>query len=73
MKLESRHTHGKPSLVLIPETLEESRLIDACLGDKLPAIIQGMVKLADGYGQHYIALWNPLLNDMPGPIDESGT
>ena len=44
-------------LLLIPESEEESRLIDL-LG--LPdSYVQGQIRLADGYGQHYILLQPP--------------
>jgi hypothetical protein len=59
MRVEARNTFGKPSLVIITETLADSRLIDEMLGNAVPFKIEGEVKLADGYGEHYIQIWNP--------------
>jgi hypothetical protein len=62
VKIESRDRESGPTLILIPETPEESRLIDSVLGstvttgDGLIARVRGEVRLSDGYGEHYISL-----------------
>lgn len=61
MRIETRiFSRGLPGekrlLILIPESEEESKIIDATLGDKVPVSIKGTVALADGYGEHYISL-----------------
>lgn len=47
---ETRH------LLILAEHEHESKLIDKQLGDKIPTRVQGIVTLADGYGEHYIRL-----------------
>lgn len=61
MKLETRtFSRGLPTekrmLVCVVENEEESKMIDYALGDRVPFEIKGEVKLADGYGEHYISL-----------------
>jgi hypothetical protein len=58
VKIEARETFGIKSVVLIPETTTESKIIDKFLGDRVPVDISGQVKLSDGYGDHYISLYN---------------
>jgi hypothetical protein len=65
MKMKIR-TFGKESkikhLLLVSESLEESRMIDFVFGDKVQnaeghiANVEGSVQLSDGYGEHYIRL-----------------
>lgn len=50
-------------LVLVPETAEESEFIDL-LGQP-GSWVQGEIRLADGYGQHYILL-HPRMMIYPG-------
>lgn len=59
-KLESRFGSF---LLVIPESEDESKLIDATLGSAIPSDVRGEVTLADGYGQHYVLLHSarPLL------------
>jgi hypothetical protein len=56
MRIESRTTFGKKSVILIPENEEESQIIDNYLGAEIPTQIEGEVDLSDGYGEHYIRL-----------------
>lgn len=61
MRIETRNTFGLRALILIPESSEESLLIDSVVGanvgeDGLIANVEGQVRLADGYGEHYIRL-----------------
>lgn len=61
MKVELRNTGGEPALLLLSESLHESLLIDALVGDKvdpngLIGEVEGKVVLADGFGEHYIRL-----------------
>lgn len=63
MKVETREfNEGRVRhLIVLPEA-EESRLVDWVFGDKLKsgdgliASVMGEVRLADGYGEHYIRL-----------------
>ncbi len=61
MRLEPRvFSLGKPEekrmLLLIVESVEESRIIDDYLGSSIPTKVEGKVELSDGYGEHYIVL-----------------
>lgn len=65
MKLEPReflldHRTGETRrmLALIAESEMESRLIDEFLGSQIPTPVVGEIRLADGYGEHYILLEN---------------
>lgn len=60
-RLHSDHQTYHHDLVCIAEGDEESRLIDTAFGDKvgedgLIAEFTGQVRLADGYGEHYLLL-----------------
>lgn len=68
MRVESRNTFGRPSLILIP-TKDEEVLIDEILGQDEFIEIVGTVKCSDGYGPTYIELRNPVKNPH-GPIRE---
>jgi len=52
-------------LLIIPESADESMIIDLALGDCVKdgddgvLSIGGSVQLSDGYGEHYIRLINP--------------
>ena len=68
MRVEERTTFGKPCLVLIMESQEDSRMIDRVLGDcgKDPCIkLGGTVSLDDAdepgpqFLTHYVIIWNP--------------
>jgi hypothetical protein len=69
MRLESRNRGDVRILLLIPTTDEESRVIDGALGckvqtnDGLIAKVTGEVRIADGYGPHYISLKSEVLHD----------
>lgn len=57
MRFETSNALGKKSFLIIPESEHESKIIDEYLGSGIPTQIEGKVDLADGYGQHYIAIW----------------
>ena len=63
MRLEKRvKQEGKLKLILIPETREESKMIDEVLGNKVLdddgfiTEVEGEVRLSDSFGDHYITL-----------------
>ena len=66
MRLESRVQSprlDKPrhAIILVAETAEESEILDQAFGcavgeDGLIALVEGKVKLADGFREHYIEL-----------------
>ena len=62
MKIEERKTFGKPSLILIMENESESKWIDEILGSEVPFKVEGQCNLSDGYGEHYVQIWNPNLH-----------
>lgn len=49
-------------LVLIPENIEESRLIDK-VSAIIPSKVVGKIDLTDGYGPHYILLRSAIVNE----------
>lgn len=55
-RLEIRAFKSKKFLLVLADNEEESKLIDAALGAKIPTRVEGEVTLADGYGEHYIRL-----------------
>lgn len=55
-------------LILIPESEDESRLIDL-LGQP-ESFVQGQIRLADGYGDHYILLQPRLTVHTPSGYRE---
>lgn len=72
MRIEARTTFGRPCLVLIMESQEDSRMIDDILGDcgKDPEIrLAGTVGLDDAdepgpnFLTHFVVLWNPNRHD----------
>lgn len=44
------------TLLIMPENEEESKVIDETLSSTIPSFVYGKVDLADGYGEHYLAL-----------------
>ena len=61
LKLETRTFRNVKMLCLVCENELESRMVDDSLGaevgeDGLIARVSGEVRLADGYGEHYICL-----------------
>ena len=60
MRIETRrrmhedHMHYHYDLVLLPESVEESKIINL-LGQP-DTKLTGEIRLADGYGEHYILL-----------------
>jgi hypothetical protein len=63
MKLETRTTFGRPSIVLIP-TEEEAKMLDEALGDcgRGPIELKAYLKMTDGYGPAYLSVWNESMN-----------
>jgi hypothetical protein len=59
MRIEPRQFGEKKHLILVPQSEEESKIIDEFLGAQIPTDIVGEINLSDGYGPHYISLWNP--------------
>lgn len=64
MIIRTANEFGKKSLLLIPESEEESKIIDEYLGSTIPGQIEGKVDLEDAdeptiknFLVHYVQIW----------------